>query len=124
VERVNLYRSRDWTCACTGKTGLTYEEAALSEARSADGCVRVRIARGAGLAPRAARVVVMRPRALLCAGSRARAAAAAAARIRRRRAAHGGAAAACGACAAHGRAAAAALRRAFRSRTTAGARAP
>jgi hypothetical protein len=42
VERVNLYRSRDWTCACTGKTGLTYEEAALSEARSGDGCVRVR----------------------------------------------------------------------------------
>ncbi len=42
IARVHLYRSRDWTCSFTGKTGLTYEEAALSEARSADTGARVR----------------------------------------------------------------------------------
>lgn len=35
VAKLRQYRSREWTCAYTGKSGLTYEEAVQSEARSA-----------------------------------------------------------------------------------------
>ncbi|CAJ1937697.1 unnamed protein product [Sphenostylis stenocarpa] len=31
LKRLNLYRQRVWTCKVTGKTGLTYEEAMVSE---------------------------------------------------------------------------------------------
>ena len=34
VGRVNLYRQRLWTCKATGRTGLTYEEALLSERKA------------------------------------------------------------------------------------------
>jgi ATP-utilising chromatin assembly and remodelling N-terminal len=34
TERVDFLRRRDFTCSCTGKTGLTYEEALLSESRA------------------------------------------------------------------------------------------
>ena len=31
-KRLSLYRKRAWTCQLTGKVGLTYEEALVSEA--------------------------------------------------------------------------------------------
>jgi len=31
LNRLNQYRQRVWTCKVTGKTGLTYEEALVSE---------------------------------------------------------------------------------------------
>ncbi|MQM01478.1 hypothetical protein Taro_034233 [Colocasia esculenta] len=34
INRLNLYRQRVWTCRATGKTGLTYEEALVSERRA------------------------------------------------------------------------------------------
>ncbi len=40
--RLRLYRSRDWTCRFSGKTGLTYEEAAASEAREGGAAAQVR----------------------------------------------------------------------------------
>ena len=32
--KLSLYRKRDWSCQLTGKAGLTYEEALVSEARA------------------------------------------------------------------------------------------
>ncbi|KAI4343507.1 hypothetical protein L6164_010847 [Bauhinia variegata] len=36
LNRMNLYRQRVWMCKVTGKTGLTYEEALLSEKRATE----------------------------------------------------------------------------------------
>jgi hypothetical protein len=43
---MDLLRRRDWTCSCTGKTGLTFEEALLSEAHYAAHKAKVRVASG------------------------------------------------------------------------------
>ena len=32
--KLSLYRKRDWVCQLTGKAGLTYEEALVSESRA------------------------------------------------------------------------------------------
>lgn len=36
LQRLNLYRQRVWSCKVTGKTGLTYEEAIVSEQRATE----------------------------------------------------------------------------------------
>ncbi|XP_061369900.1 uncharacterized protein LOC133312677 [Gastrolobium bilobum] len=36
LDRLNLYRQRVWMCKVTGKTGLTYEEALVSEQRATE----------------------------------------------------------------------------------------
>ncbi|CAJ2676758.1 unnamed protein product [Trifolium pratense] len=36
LNRLNLYRQRVWACKATGKTGLTYEEALVSEQRATE----------------------------------------------------------------------------------------
>ncbi|KAJ7957110.1 DDT domain-containing protein [Quillaja saponaria] len=36
LNHINLYRQRIWTCKVTGKTGLTYEEALVSEKRGTE----------------------------------------------------------------------------------------
>jgi len=36
LNRLNQYRKRVWTCKVTGKTGLTYEEALVSEKHGAE----------------------------------------------------------------------------------------
>ena len=46
LARVDLLRRHDWTCSFTGKTGLTFEEAAVSEARYAAHKAQVRFALG------------------------------------------------------------------------------
>ncbi|KHN47428.1 DDT domain-containing protein [Glycine soja] len=36
LNRLNQYRQRVWTCKITGKSGLTYEEALVSEKHAAE----------------------------------------------------------------------------------------
>lgn len=36
LNSLNLYRQRVWTCKVTGKMGLTYEEAMVSEQRASE----------------------------------------------------------------------------------------